>query len=127
MNRITVINERTHKILGDRIIWANHFYTRLKGLLGKKELNKGEGICLIPCSSVHTFFMKIPLDVIFVKKKAEGKYQVIRWKEGITSGKVIFSKGADAVLELPTGTISRSHTMEGDIIRLLPSDKLPSV
>lgn len=46
---------------------AETFFSRLQGLMGK-EITKDEGLLIRPCNSVHTFFMKMPIDVIFLDK-----------------------------------------------------------
>ena len=47
---------------------ANNFWTRLKGLLGRKELGLNQGILLEPCHSVHTLGMKFEIAVIFLNQ-----------------------------------------------------------
>ncbi|OEF99137.1 hypothetical protein BHF71_10055 [Vulcanibacillus modesticaldus] len=47
---------------------ANTFISRLKGWIGKKMLDDNEAIMLIPCSSIHTFGMKMTIDVMFLDK-----------------------------------------------------------
>ena len=67
---------QTHKIINktknitvlDKVVLANTFFSRLKGLMGKKALDKGEGIIIKPCSSIHSFGMKMAIDVAFIDK-----------------------------------------------------------
>ena len=47
---------------------AKNPWTRMRGLLGRKRLDYGEGILLRPASSVHTFFMLFPIDVVFLDR-----------------------------------------------------------
>lgn len=86
------------RVIGGTIRIADTFISRFKGLMGVKKLDKGEGL-LLNCSSVHCFFMKIPIDVVYLS----GDYSVID-KETIKPwrvGKIL--RGVKYVLELPCG------------------------
>jgi len=41
--------------------------SRSKGLLGRASLHADEGLWIVPCPMIHTFFMKFPIDVIFLR------------------------------------------------------------
>ncbi len=66
---IQAINNRTGKVLATNVRVADTLFTRMKGLLGRKELPQGEALWIKPCFSVHTFFMQFPIDVLFLNKK----------------------------------------------------------
>jgi len=88
----------------------------MKGLLGKKELPFGEALWIKPCFSVHTFFMKFPIDVIFLNKTN----QVIAAVSNLTPNRMTrLYPQSFSVLELPTGTIDASNTKIGDIIEVV--------
>lgn len=94
---------------------ASNFFLRLKGLLARRSLEAGEGLILVPCDSVHTFFMRFPIDVAFVDKQNRiiKIYSRLRpWR--LTA---IFIKAA-LCLELPAGTFVSTHTQEGDKLSL---------
>lgn len=89
--------------------------SRLKGLLGTRSLPDGEGLWIQPCQSVHTFFMRYPIDVLFLNKEGSVIYattlapwRMSRWV-----------RGANGVLELPAGTLNRTQTQIGNRIRLI--------
>ncbi|HEX3039873.1 MAG TPA: DUF192 domain-containing protein [Caproiciproducens sp.] len=88
-----------NKILADRIQPANSFLTRLIGLMGRKELKHNEGLLLFRCSSIHCFFMRFPIDTVYLSAKMEvlGIETVKPWRIGH-----IF-RGTKHVLELPGG------------------------
>ncbi len=90
---------------------ANNFFTRFKGLMGTRTLPAGGGLWIVPCNSIHMFFMKIPLDVIFLDKN----HNVVHLIENIKPWRVskIVAK-AHSVIELPVGTIANSRTIVGD-------------
>ena len=61
-------NARAGQIVAVTLIPAFDRSARNKGLLGRHSLEKGSAMILAPCSSVHTFFMKFPIDIIFVAR-----------------------------------------------------------
>jgi uncharacterized protein len=54
------------RVLCDRCVLADTLWRRLRGLIGRRELEPGAGIVLRPSWSVHTFFLAYPIDVVFV-------------------------------------------------------------
>ena len=109
------VNLRTHKELATNVKVADTLFTRMKGLLGKKELPFGEALWIKPCFSVHTFFMKFPIDVIFLNNKN----QVIAAVSNLTPNRMTrLYPQSFSVLELPTGTIAASNTEVGDEIKI---------
>ena len=82
----------------------------MRGLLGRASLPSGEGILLRPAGSVHTFFMRFPIDVVFLDREAVvvGIEPSLRpWK---TSGR----RGAKAVVEIAAGECERRGVQVGD-------------
>lgn len=47
---------------------ANTPYKRLKGLMFKQDIEERYALIIMPCNSIHTFFMKFPIDVLFVDR-----------------------------------------------------------
>ena len=88
----------------------------MRGLLGRRVLPEGEGILLRPCGSVHTFFMRFPIDVVFLDRdlKVVGVAPELRpWR---TAGR----RGAKAALELAAGEAARRGIGTGDRLSLAP-------
>ena len=111
-----LINKKNERILADNIKVANNSFTRLKGLLGRHSLDRGEGLHIIPCTSIHSFFMKFRFDAIFINKKNE----VIHLIENMPAwgiSKICFS--AYSVVELPSGVINQTETDVGDVLIFL--------
>jgi uncharacterized membrane protein (UPF0127 family) len=63
-----LINERTNEVILENLQVADTFYARFRGLMGKPSLPENTGLMIKPCNSVHCFFMKFPIDVIFLDK-----------------------------------------------------------
>ena len=92
---------------------AETFLKRFLGLMGRKCLKDNSALLLKPCSSIHTCFMKFPIDVIYLNKNYQVLYKetVKPWK----TGKIV--KGAKMVLEMAAGQGGCLHT--GDRLRIV--------
>lgn len=103
---------------GDRVcpncLVARSPLTRMKGLLGRRTLSWDEGLWLEPASSVHTWFMSFPIDVVFVDREL----RVVRIVESLPPWRMAAKRGARSVLELPAGAAVRRGLAEGDGLRL---------
>ncbi len=90
---------------------ANTFWLRLRGLLGAAPLQKEEGLILVGEKSIHTLFMKFPIDVVYVNKN----YKVIRTDANMVPYRLgPFVAQSAYVLEMPVGTIANTATGAGD-------------
>jgi uncharacterized membrane protein (UPF0127 family) len=115
--RWKVNNETRGRLLADRAERAASFMERFKGLMGRRSLVFGEGMHIAPCNSIHTFFMRIPIDVAFLDKEGRIVKQIPAMPPWRMSS--IYTK-AHSVLELPAGTLSASQTQEGDRLTFEP-------
>jgi uncharacterized membrane protein (UPF0127 family) len=91
--------------------------SRNKGLLGRKSLPPEEALWIIPCPMIHTFFMKFPIDAIFLKRDLS----VVRVIEDLKPWRVspwVFA--AHSVLELQGGMLKGS-VRAGDRLEMRPS------
>ncbi len=68
-NLVTITHVETRKIVARKVVMATSILSRMRGLMFRNEIEKDEGIILEPCNSIHTFFMKFPIDVVFINKK----------------------------------------------------------
>ena len=109
-----IINKSKGVVLADAII-ADTPFKRMKGLLGRKALNEGEALVIKPCNSIHTFFMRFPIDVLFVDKNNKVIKAISSIKPFRITG-IYF--GAAFVVELSAGTIKRTRTVESDLLSL---------
>ncbi|MGI6705389.1 MAG: DUF192 domain-containing protein [Clostridia bacterium] len=111
-----IIDVTSGKIIGDRIQLANRFLPRLKGLMFRDHLDPGEGILLYPCNSIHMFFMKIPLDILFLDEDMV----VLKQINGIKPWQIsTIVKNAKYVLELGYGSFQPNDRLEGHQLSLL--------
>lgn len=90
---------------------ATDALSRLRGLIGHPPLGPGEGTLLSPCQGVHTFFMRFPIDVVYV----DGQGKVVGLAPALRPNRVgPVVPQARFVLELPAGTIQETGTTLGD-------------
>ena len=107
---------RKEDVIGWNIAVADSFWDRLRGLLGKKKLDYGEGMLLKPCRQIHTWFMSFPIDVLFLDKKGK----IVEMLPALAPGKKSpFVKEGYQVLELPAGTITKFSLKKGERIEIL--------
>jgi len=108
-------NLKSGKELSNNVIVSDDLFKRMRGLLGKRELPAGEALWIKPCMSIHTFFMKFPIDVVFLDKRNS----VIATMKNMQPNRMtrLYPKAA-SVLELPAGTIDETSTEVGDKIDL---------
>jgi uncharacterized membrane protein (UPF0127 family) len=107
-------NSRTRLVLAVEIEPAFDSKSRNRGLLGRARLNDGSALILAPCSSIHTFFMRFAIDVLFVKKDG----RVMKMYSALPAWRIAFAFGAFAAIELPAGAAAWSETRSGDTVVL---------
>jgi uncharacterized membrane protein (UPF0127 family) len=98
-----------------RVTLARSMWSRFMGLMGRADLPEGEGLAITPCSQIHMFFMRFPIDVVYVDR--EGRVVFIHhsirpWRVGR------WVRGARTAVELPAGTLRRHRIERGQVLRL---------
>jgi uncharacterized membrane protein (UPF0127 family) len=94
---------------------ANNFFTRLRGLVGVKNLPAGDGLLIQPCNQIHCMFMSIPIDVLYIGSD-ERVLAIDVAMRPWAMGRMI--RGAKRVLELPAGTVAATGTAVGDQLQI---------
>jgi uncharacterized membrane protein (UPF0127 family) len=79
---------------------AERTIARMRGLLGRNSLDPGEGMLINPAPSVMTFFMRFPIDVVFIDKA----HTIVKIVHSLGAWKTAGARGSSAALELPAGT-----------------------
>jgi uncharacterized protein len=97
-------------IVCERCLLAETALTRMKGLLGRRELPSGEGILLKPASSVHMAFMRFAIDAVFLDRDL----RVVKVAADLKPWRAAGARGAKSVLEIPAGEAARRGLTEGD-------------
>lgn len=105
-----VRNETRGSVLAEVTDVANTSAKRRKGLLGCDALPEGHALWIVPCESVHTWFMKFPIDVVYLDRK----HRVRKVCRAVPPWRLSICMPAHSVLELPAGVIETSGTQPGD-------------
>lgn len=111
-----VLNTSKNTTLGENISLADTFLTRTLGLIPRSSISDGEGLIIDPCNSIHMFFMRFPIDVLFVGSDNIVVYVIKNIKPWRVS-KVVWN--AKYVIELPVGTVERTNTKVGDKLNIV--------
>src|SRR5436190_15660640 len=93
---------------------ADRPLARMRGLLGRKSLAPGEGLLLTPERSIHMWFMRFPIDAVFLDRDLS----VVSVREGLRPWRMASCRVARSVLELPAGTCRRHAIRPGDRLSL---------
>ena len=113
MRLLRVVNTRDHRELGSRVLLADGWLTRLRGMLARPAPIPGEGLLLSPCRSIHMYGMRYPLDVAFLDARGGvvASYPSLR-----PGARTRWHRHAAHALELPAGTLESSGTRVGDVL-----------
>ena len=107
-----VVNVTRGTEVADQIQLAGDGRSRRKGLLGRKSLECGEGLWIVPCESVHTFWMRFPIDLIYLDRK----HRVVKVRTHVRPWRVSACLRAHSVIEVAAGTAHETGTMAGDVL-----------
>jgi uncharacterized membrane protein (UPF0127 family) len=100
------------RVVCERCTVARDPFTRMRGLLGRRDLPQGEGILLEPAASIHTFFMRFPIDAVFLDRER----RVVKVAHGVRPWRTAGGRNARAVLELRAGEAARIGIEAGDAL-----------
>lgn len=106
------INVTKGVALATELELATSFAARSKGLLGRRGLKTDTGMLIDPCSSIHMWFMRFPIDVVFLDKKN----RVVGLRRNIKPWGMAWSWRGAKTIELPVGVIASTRTQLGDIV-----------
>lgn len=94
---------------------AATFWSRFMGLMGRKSLSDGEGLVIEPGGSIHMFFMRFPIDAVFVDKE----WKIVHISHSIRPWRVSrFVRHVKRTIEMPAGLCRETGTAVGDTLAL---------
>jgi uncharacterized protein len=97
-------------VVCERGVLAVTARTRTKGLLGRSSLDPDEGLWIQPTGSIHMWFMRFPIDVVYADRDG----RVLKLVRAIRPWRMSACRGAKVALELPVGAIDRAGVEVGD-------------
>ncbi|MBW8060405.1 MAG: DUF192 domain-containing protein [Solirubrobacterales bacterium] len=114
LRTLAVTSEDRGAVICERCEVADLPLSRLRGLLGRRKLEPGSGMLLEPSGSIHTFFMRFPIDAVFL----DAELRVLEVRSRLAPWRVAVVKGGRAVLELAAGEGERRRISPGERLRL---------
>ena len=114
--RMQVTNLTRKTVVADSVEVADSGPKRSKGLLGRKGLDPGTGLWIVPCEAVHTFWMQFPIDLIYLDREMRIK----KLRSNVRPWRFSGCLTAHSVLELGVGSIQASQSMPGDKLEFSP-------
>jgi uncharacterized membrane protein (UPF0127 family) len=110
--RLAALRTEEGRVVCERCQLATNPVRRAKGLLGRRDLPSGEGILLRPAGSIHTAFMRFPIDAVFLARDG----RVLDVSHALPPWRMAAKRGAHAVVELPAGEATRRGLRAGDTL-----------
>ena len=111
---MVVRNQTRNTILADKADLADTSEKRRTGLLKHTHLDPGHGLWIVPCESVHSFFMKFAIDLVYLdrhKKVRKIRHNMVPWR-------ISACLTAHSILELPAGSVAATATQPGDQLEI---------
>ena len=96
---------------------ADDFGSRMKGLLGRKDLPEGRGLLITECNSIHMFFMHFAIDAVFI----DAGMRVVKIAADLRPWQVASCSPARHTLEIPAGAAQRARIEVGDQLEIRDS------
>jgi uncharacterized membrane protein (UPF0127 family) len=112
--KIVVRNQTRNTVLADAAEVADTSEKRRTGLLKHDRLDPGQGLWIVPSESVHSFFMKFAIDLVYLdrnKKVRKVRHRMVPWRMSACLT-------AHSILELPAGVVAASGTEAGDQLEI---------
>ncbi len=117
--RMLLTNITRGTLLADDLEVATTSARRSKGLLGRESLPHGGGLWIAPCESVHTFFMRFPIDLVYVDRALRVK----KVRDSVGPWRISACFSAYSIIELPAGVARKTGTKPGDQLEMAPVNR----
>jgi uncharacterized membrane protein (UPF0127 family) len=109
-----LINRRNGRILAEQVITAFDSKSRNHGLLGRDGFQPGNALIIAPTNAIHTWFMRFPIDVVFIARDG----RVVKVRHQLRPWRMSGALRGYAVIELPAGTLAAADTIADDDLSL---------
>ncbi len=112
---VKLYHRTTGICLADNLVLANTACKRLRGLMGRKALAPNEALWLRPCSSVHTFWMRFAIDVLWLDRQL----RIVKIIPNLRPFRLTLpASQAVSIIELPAHSIRQHDLNVGDALRV---------
>lgn len=109
MKTLQATIEASGEVLARRVQVADTLWTRFWGLMGKRAVAPDEGLLIMPCYSVHTMFMRFPIDVIYL----DDDCRILKVADSMKPFRASMRRGSRSVLEMRAGSAVRAGLSVG--------------
>ena len=115
---LRLVHPRSGRVLAERLRVPRTFVGRALGLMFRRELPAGDGLWITPCNGIHMFFMRFPIDAVFLDRRR----RVVRVRAGLRPWRVVpLVLRAHSVVELPAGTVADLGLERGEELSIEPA------
>jgi hypothetical protein len=104
-----ILNVSKGTVVAEDVAVARSFWGRFRGLMLRRKMASGEALLIEPSASIHTAFMRFPIDIVFLDREK----QVVKVAENVRPFRAALSRGHSA-LELRAGSAGKANVVEGD-------------
>jgi uncharacterized membrane protein (UPF0127 family) len=119
----SIVEKNKQNIISQEGQVANTFFKRLVGLMFKKSIGPEYALIFYNATSIHTFFMRFPIDIIFLDKNN----QIIRISQALKPWRMVFCSHSKVTIELPAHKTKENSSKVGDFLEILPKKPLKAV
>ena len=109
-----VINQSNNTLLFSKAQKKIRFFSKFCGLMFRKEIDKENALIFYNAKAVHTFFMRFPIDVIFLDKNM----RALRICQGLKPSRMVFCRGAFYAIECANGLTAVKEVQCGDVFAI---------
>lgn len=114
-----LINLGTRGVIASTLEAAFDSSSRRRGLLGRDSLAENAALVIAPCNSVHTFFMRFAIDVMFVDRSGT----VLKVRHAVPAWRMSGTLGAFAVIEMASGALRKTGTHARDVVTIVEASR----
>jgi len=107
-----VINQSNNTLLFSKAQKKIRFFSKLCGLMFRKGISEENALIFYNAEAIHTFFMRFPIDVVFLDKNM----RVLRICHGLKPSRIVFCKGAFYAIECANGITAIKEIQCGDVL-----------
>lgn len=108
-------------VLATSLVGAFDSASRRRGLLGRDRLAPGEALAIAPSNAIHTFGMRFPIDLVFVRRDG----RIVKVREAVAPNRLAAAWRGFAVIEMPAGTVARAGVRTGDRVEVRTAVQSP--
>ncbi|MBD3264370.1 MAG: DUF192 domain-containing protein [Candidatus Omnitrophica bacterium] len=113
--RYEIVNKDGKAYVAKNAYLAGGVYSRFLGLMFKKQMEKDSALVFYKAPSIHTFFMRFPIDIIFLDRQL----RVIKITPYLKPWRIVNCFGSFATVELPGGRVREIGLKEGDLLEFV--------